>query len=310
MKIFYTVDLHAAESTFRKFTNAGPFYKADMVIFGGDFSGKMVVPIIKETKGWSCTYYGCTVSIKREEELPDLKKNLRDCGFYPLEITAAEIDKLSENDVDRIIEQKQKEIAAQWMKLADERFRRNGIPCVFIPGNADARYLDEIFSSVSYIQNGDGKVIEINGYEILSIADGHPTKFKWPREVAEEELLAKIDKLAGQVKDMSRCIFNIHVPPYDTDLDQDTLYDDDLNPILDGGELASGSTGSKAVRAAIEKYQPLLSLHGHVHGSRGVTKIGKTICINPGSDYDQGMLRGALIDIDTRGNVNYTLTSG
>lgn len=310
MKVFYTVDLHGAESTFRKFTNAGPFYKADLVIFGGDFSGKMVVPIIKEGKGWNCTYYGCKVEVKKEAELPDLKKNLRDCGFYPFEITGDAVDRLKEADVDRIIEEQQKAVLADWIKLADERFKKNRLPIVFIPGNADAHYLDDIMATASYMQNGDGKVLEVNGYQILSIGDGHPTQFKWPRELSEAELAAKIDSLASQVKDFNKCIFNIHVPPYDTDLDQDTLYDENLNPILDGGELATGSTGSKAVRAAIEKYQPVLSLHGHVHGSRGVSKIGRTTCINPGSDYDQGMLRGALVDIDGRGNVNYTLTSG
>ncbi|MED4352429.1 hypothetical protein P9265_08795 [Schinkia azotoformans] len=74
--------------------------------------------------------------------------------------------------------------------------------------------------------------------------------------------------------------------------------------------MATAPTGSKAIREAIERYQPLLSLHGNVHESRGVTRIGNTICINAGTDYDQGMLRGALIDISSDGALSYTLTAG
>jgi len=311
MKIFYCADIHAAETTFRKFTNAGKFYGVDAVIYGGDFTGKMVVPILKDQKGhYRCTYYGSTVTVKNANELPDLEKTLRECGFYPILLTDEEYDRLTEIDADRIIREQQVKIMEEWIKLADGRFRRNNIPCVFIPGNDDDYFIDSILEKASFMINGDNKVAEVNGYEILSLSSGHPTVFKYPRDISEEELGKKIDDLAAQVKNMSKCIFNIHVPPYDTNCDQDVQYDENLNPILDGGDLATGAAGSKAVRQAIEKYQPLLSLHGHIHGSRGVSKIGRTLAVNPGSDYDSGMLRGAIITIDTGGNVSYSLTSG
>jgi Icc-related predicted phosphoesterase len=67
--------------------------------------------------------------------------------------------------------------------------------------------------------------------------------------------------------------------------------------------------GSKAVRRAIETYQPILSLHGHIHESRGVATIGRTVCINPGSEYPDGVLRGAIVDFDRDGVKSYVLTS-
>lgn len=310
MRIFYAVDLHAGETAFRKFTNAGKFYQADLVLNGGDFTGKMVVPIVDSGGVYTCRYYGSTVKVKKAKELPDLEKNLRDAGFYPLLIKEAELDRLTEADVERIIRQKQMEVLEQWIRLADQRYKAAGIPCVLIPGSSDDFYLDEILSSGKHIQNGDGQIIEYKGYEILSVGGGKPSVFKHPREFSEEELFRKIDNLAKQVKDMSKCIFNIHVPPYDTELDQGILYDEDLKPVLDGDSLATAPAGSKAVREAIEKYQPLLALHGNVHESRGVTKIGRTVCINPGTDYDQGTLRGALIDIRPDGSITYTLTAG
>ncbi|MDD2585588.1 MAG: metallophosphoesterase [Syntrophomonadaceae bacterium] len=312
MKIFFATDAHAAESTFRKFTNAGPFYKADMVIYGGDFCGKMVVPIVKTSRGtWEATYYGSTVVVKDEKEIPDLQKTLRDAGFYYIELTESELNNITKEDVERITKELQIEQMSDWAKLMDERFKKNNIPCVVIPGNDDPLHLDDVLAKLEYVQNGDGKVVEVNGFEILSLGYSNPTIFKYPRDISEEELAKKIDELASQVKDMNKCIFVLHAPPYDTDLDQDTLFDEDLNPILDGDELATGATGSKAVRAAIEKYQPMLSLHGHVHASRGISNIGRTVCVNPGSNYDEIQLRGVLVEVDSNGSIrSTTLTSG
>ncbi|WP_423802488.1 metallophosphoesterase family protein [Neobacillus sp. SAB-20_R2A] len=310
MKIFYAADLHGGETAFRKFTNAGKFYKADLVIFGGDLTGKMVVPIVEKNGVYTCRYYGSTVKVKKEKELPDLERNLRDAGFYPFLVTEDELNRLNENDAELIIKEKQIEVLQEWIRLADERFSAAGIPCILIPGSVDDFYLDELMNAGSFVANGDGKIIEVNGFEILSVGGGKPSVFKYPREFSEEELAEKIEQLAAQVKDMNRCIFNIHIPPYDTDLDQGTLYDDELKPVLDGDSLATGPAGSKAVREAIEKYQPLLSLHGNVHESRGVTALGRTICINAGTDYDQGLLRGALVDVGADGQVSYTLTAG
>lgn len=312
MRLFYCSDLHGAETTFRKFTNAGPFYKADIVIFGGDWSGKIVVPIVKHRSGhWTASYYGSTVRIKRQDELADLKNTLRDAGFYPLEIEEDRLDRLTPEEADAITKKLQVEVLKNWVKIADERFRRNKLPCVVIPGDSDGFHLDDVLGEFEFVQNGDGKIVEIGGYEILSLGVGCISKFGFPREISEDEITQRIDALAGQVKDMKKCIFNIHVAPYDSGLDLEVLYDEELKPILDGGELAMGSSGSKAVRAAIEKYQPALALHGHFHNSRSVTFLGRTLCINPGSDYDTGMLRGVLVEMDTWGNiVKYTLTSG
>lgn len=310
MKLFYAGDLHGGETAFRKFTNAAKFYNAELMIYGGDFAGKMVVPIVERSGVYTCKYYGSKVKVKKSSELPGLERNLRDAGFYPYVLTEEKLNQLSEREAELIIKEKQVGVLKEWVDLADMRFSAINIPCIMIPGSVDDFYLDEILNSGRHIQNGDGKIIEVNGYEILSVGGGKPSVFNYPREYSEEELAENINRLASQVKDMSKCIFNIHIPPYDTDLDQGTLYDKDLKPVLDGDTLATGPTGSKSVREAIENYQPLLSLHGHVHESRGVTNIGRTISINAGTDYDQGLLRGALIEITSDGSVNYTLTAG
>ena len=68
--------------------------------------------------------------------------------------------------------------------------------------------------------------------------------------------------------------------------------------------------GATSVRKAIEEYQPLLGLHGHIHESRGVARLGRTICINPGSRYNEGILQGVIIDLEGNCVRNYQLTAG
>jgi len=69
--------------------------------------------------------------------------------------------------------------------------------------------------------------------------------------------------------------------------------------------------GSTAVRDVILKYQPLLSLHGHIHEAKGTARIGRTLSINAGSLYEQGVLQGVVVDLDPRKGIrSYSLTTG
>jgi len=310
VKLLFATDLHAGETCFRKFLNSAKFYGADALISGGDLTGKMVVPIIKTAGGvYEATYYGSTVKIKKESELEKLQRNLRNAGFYTILTTEAELDSFTVEDATRIIKEQTISVLESWVELADERLKTQGIPCIIMPGNDDPDYINSILDSALHIQNGADKVLKLMDYEVLSLPYAIPSPFKYPRDISEEELTQKIDELAAEVTNMDQCIFNIHIPPYDTDCDLGTVYNEDLSPVMDGGELAMDHCGSKALRAAIEKYQPLLVLSGHIHECRGIYKIGRTICINPGSDYDQGSLKGALIDLNGD-QINYTLTSG
>lgn len=310
VKLYYATDLHAGETCFRKFLNSAKFYGADALICGGDLSGKMVVPIIKRTDGvYEATYYGSTVKIKKESELERLERNLRNAGFYTIMITEAELDRLSVEDAKKITQEQTKSVLEGWVKLADQRLKPQGVPCILMPGNDDPDFIDSILDGASHIQNGANKVLKLKDYEVLSLPYSIPSPFKYARDITEEELADKIDALASTVTNMDRCIFNIHIPPYDTDCDLGVIYNEDLSPVMDGGELAMDHIGSKAVRAAIEKYQPLVALGGHIHECRGISTIGRTICINPGSDYDQGSLKGALIELNGD-QVKYTLTAG
>jgi Icc-related predicted phosphoesterase len=92
-------------------------------------------------------------------------------------------------------------------------------------------------------------------------------------------------------------VFNLHVPPYGSGLDRCPKLDASVDPPrpVSGVEIAAGST---AVADALSRHEPMLSLHGHIHESAGIREIGRTIAINPGSEYGEGVLRSTIVDID------------
>jgi Icc-related predicted phosphoesterase len=150
-------------------------------------------------------------------------------------------------------------------------------------------------------------------HTMISVGISTPTPWKTPREVPEEELGAMIDKMAALVPDMSKAIFNFHDPPKDSTLDTCPMLDWDKDPpeqIISGGQPVMHGAGSRAVRDAIEKFKPMLGLHGHIHESQSVAKIGRTTIINPGSEYAEGILRGCLVNFADGEVIGYQMTSG
>jgi Icc-related predicted phosphoesterase len=143
---------------------------------------------------------------------------------------------------------------------------------------------------------------------MLNLAWANKTPWDTPRECAEEELAEKIRVLAEQIEDMDRAIFNIHVPPYGTGLD--TAPELEGGARLKRGGAITGPVGSTAVRDAILQYQPLLSLHGHIHESRATQKLGRTISINPGSSYSDWSLQGIVVDLNGSKVKGYTPVTG
>jgi uncharacterized protein len=137
------------------------------------------------------------------------------------------------------------------------------------------------------------------------------TPWSTERECSEEELAKRISELLDSLPAGRQAIMNFHCPPYGTGLDDAPELDATLKPVIRGGRPSIVPVGSHAVRDAIKQYQPVVSLHGHIHESRGVQKIGRTLCVNPGSDYSSGVLRGAVVDIAEDGTcLDFLLTTG
>jgi len=197
----------------------------------------------------------------------------------------------------------------RWMKMAADKLRGTGVRIFVSPGNDDEMEVDDVIRRAEVVELGEGRVMEFDGFVMISTGWSNPTPWKTHREESEEQLAGRIDAMASQVPDTSRAIFNLHCPPFKSGLDEAPAIDADLR-LLHGGR-ALRPVGSTAVREVIEKRQPLLSLHGHIHESKGAVKIGKTLSINPGSAYEEGMLMGAIIQLDPKKGIkSYQLVNG
>jgi len=313
-RIFFATDVHGSDICWKKFIAAGDFYKANLIILGGDMTGKALVPIIGEKDG-TCTvdFQDNRMVLKKPEEVPKLEKRISDRGYYPIQIERSLLDGFSAEKAtewsNETFGNLMIERVRSWLKYADQKLKSSRVGCYVCPGNDDVFNIDEIIRESESISSAESRVLEIGGaYEMVSTGWSTPTPWKTPRECSEEELGKKIAKMTDQLKNPEKSVFNLHDPPFGSHLDEAPDLTKDLD--LKGGGRITKSVGSVAVREAIEKHQPMLGLHGHIHESKGVTKIGRTTCINPGSVYEEGTLLGAIVDLEDRKVKQYYLTAG
>jgi uncharacterized protein len=301
LRLFFATDIHGSERCFRKFLNAGSFYGADILVMGGDMTGKMLLPVVALQDGrYAATIAGRERTVDADE-LPALKAMIANGGFYAHECSVEELAALRADPaaVDTLFRSLMTETIERWLSLAAERL--NGRACLMAPGNDDPAFVDALLDGSDVVVNPEGRVTPLpGGYELISCGTSNPTPWDTPRELPEESLSALIEESAAQVERPERAIFNLHVPPRDTPIDQAVLLDGELRPVMESGSPVIGGVGSSAVRAAIERYQPMLGLHGHIHESRGEARIGRTVSLNPGSEYGEGVLRGVLVTLSEK----------
>jgi len=308
IRLFFVTDLHGSELCFRKFISAISIYNADAAIALGDLAGKMVVPIFDNGNGtYDVNFLAQDIHLNNKTELDQQLAKINNIGFYPYMTDKKEADHLrsNQNEVMTIFHRLINERMQHWIDLADEKLKDSKAKIFMAPGNDDPMEMDAILESSKVMKSAAMKNLDVLGYEMITIAHTSPTPWDTPREWSEEEMTKNIDKLAGTIKTMERAIFNFHDPPYGTMLD--------YAPKLRDMRQSAGETehvGSTAVSEAIKKYQPFLGLHGHIHESRAAQKIGRTFCVNPGSEYGEGGLRGVLLTLADTKMKSYVFTSG
>ena len=312
MKMFFATDIHGSEICWKKFLNAAAFYKADLVVLGGDVTGKAMVPIIAYPGYWETRIRGELIRVETREDLTAVEQRIRDRGFYPFVITQDEYGHIagSEEAKDERFAREMLRSLDRWLTMADDKLGHRGdIPCILNGGNDDIFDIDPIIESSPAVTFAEGKVLDLGGFYMASMGWTNPTPWDTHREAPESDLALKIDAVAASVPDLSRAIFNFHAPPYGTGLDEAPALDASLRPTHGGAVMKP--VGSTAVREAIVKYQPLLSVHGHIHESKGVARLGRSLAVNPGSSYSDGVLQAALLELNPKkGKVKYVLVNG
>ena len=311
-KLFFATDIHGSDICWSKFLNAGKFYEADVLILGGDMTGKAVVPVIHQGgNNYKVTLLEQEFDITTENEMNDMVKRIRSRGYYPYITNPDELQYLKDQPqvINEIFVTQVLKVVQQWMDLADKKLAGTSLRVYCSPGNDDMEEVDEIIRGSHCVQLVEGQVTQLDAHHEM-IASGWSNRTPWNthREEDETQLKVRYEAMICQLKDPRNAIFDIHVPPYRSGLDDAPELDKDLRPVLAGQSIQP--VGSTALREAILKYQPLLGLHGHIHEGRGATRVGKTLCINPGSMYEQGTLLGTLVKIGRNKIENYVLTTG
>ena len=312
MRIFYATDVHGSDICWRKFLNAGAFHKADVLIMGGDMTGKAMVPIVANGSSWELTLQDQKLTLTTEAEVVAMEKRISDRGYYPIRLTREEVNAWAADPslVDVRFKAEIVRGVERWMAIADEKLRGSQIRCIVSPANDDMFEIDEIIERATIPVLGEAVAIDLEGLTMISTGWTNPTPWNTFRELPEDQLRVKIDELVKAAPDPHRAIFNFHVPPYGSNLDNAPKLDAAMNYVSGGQSLIP--VGSHAVRDAILHYGPLLSLHGHIHEGRGAVKLGRTLAVNPGSTYEDGVLQAAIVDLDTKkGSVKrYLLING
>ncbi len=301
MRVFFATDIHGSEVCWRKFLNAGKFHKADVLIMGGDMTGKAMVPIVANGSNWELELQGQHHVLTTEDELRAMEKRISDRGYYPIRLTRDEVDAWAADAtlVDARFQAVMLDNVERWMALGDERLAGTGIRCIVSPANDDIFELDPIIDARGASRAGRGATRSRSTASRSSRpATPIPTPWNTYRELPEPELRERIDGLVAQVPDPHRAIFNFHAPPYGSNLDNAPKLDADMNYVSGGQALIP--VGSHAVRESILAYGPPLSLHGHIHEGKGAVKLGSTLAVNPGSSYEDGVLQAAIVDLDRR----------
>lgn len=309
LKIFFVTDIHGSNICYRKFLNALPIYGVDIGIMLGDLTGKVLVPLVeKSTSTWECTLMGQHFEIETKDELNKIKKTIENAGYYWVHQTRDEFNatKADPTKIDALFKRLVFERIEEWLALADERLEGKPFTMYMAPGNDDWFEIDDMIDKARLVHPCDNRVVDLDGYEMVTSSWSNPTPWDTPRELPEDELEARLEGLCKQVKNYDRAIFNFHVPPHGYSLDLCPKLDENLVMAAEE-KIHAGSIGAKRM---VEKYQPLLGLFGHIHESRGAQKAGRTLMINPGSEYSEGVLKGAIVMLHKKKVKDYVFTSG
>ncbi|MEM0117277.1 MAG: metallophosphoesterase [Conexivisphaerales archaeon] len=313
-RILFVTDIHGSDRLFLKLMNAAKVYGAETLIIGGDIAGKTLIPVFQRNDGYSTEFNGEKRILGSKDELERLVRDIRAAGEYAYITTEEEWKSLlkDEKRLNELFERLIEENIRSWCEIAEERLRPIHARLIMNTGNDDPPELGKVIESSGFVEYPNEKVIELDAHhEMISLGYSNITPWRLPGDLPEDEIAARIQNLVSKTKDIRNAIFNIHVPPYNTHLDVAPKLDADLKPKLSpGGEPEFVHVGSTAVRQAIERYQPLAGLHGHIHESRGYSRIGRTHCFNPGSEYSAGVLKGVLINLGDDKIVSHIFTSG
>lgn len=311
VSILFASDFHGSSLCFQTFINLAVELRVTAAIVGGDLTGKYPTFVTRVGDHWEATIGDVRRIAASDEEFHQLKQDIENVGGYPRVVTDYEFERLRNDQpsIDRVVAEEAPVRLRNWLAFADQTLAGPGVRLILMCGNDDPWELDQIIADFPSVGNPDSAPILLEGHYIVGESTAYKTPWGCPRDREEPAIADRINAKLEKVPLPSRkqAIFVFHCPPKDTPLDQAYGTDAKQRTAVSAGQALLKSAGSSAVRAAIERYEPLLSLHGHIHEAEGFCKLGRTLCFNPGSEYAHGVLRAWLIHLRPDSVVDYKL---
>jgi Icc-related predicted phosphoesterase len=309
MRLFFVTDIHGSDLCFRKFLGAaGGRKRADVLVIGGDILGKVLVPIVHLRSGhYQATSRGRVYKLESKAAVREFELALAAFGTYGHPCGEEEAEEVRSNPelAESVLTKARIARLERWLDLAERRLQNSTVTLIINPGNDDPFYVDGLLRKSAKVIVPEGIAVELpDGLTMISTGYTNRTPWNCPRDIGENELAERIRRMTATISDFDGCIFNFHAPPFGTGLDLAPEIDAELRPVLDLG--GNGvPVGSVAVLEAIRECQPLVGLHGHVHESHAFALIGRTMCFNPGSDYENGNLQGVFLEIGSDRRISF-----
>lgn len=311
-RCFFATDIHGSERCFRKFLAAARVYEADALILGGDIAGKAIVPMKRMPDGRIALSHDDQSMVLSESDAEPTIARLKDAGLYPRFCGEEEYARLGSDEEyrERVFDEVIREQTAGWCALAAERLDES-VRLIITPGNDDPLVIDDVLRGAANVECPERELLQLGPITLASLGNTNQTPWHTPREYTEEQLAEQIDEMLAPARTDAKMVFNFHCPPKGSGLDTAAKLDETLKPVVVGGHQEQVAAGSEAVLQAIERYRPVVGLHGHIHESAGAWRHNGTICLNPGSEYGSGTLKGALVVFDADGSYRaHVLTTG
>jgi len=296
-RILFAADLHGGETYFLKVLSLSKSSKVDILLLSGDLTGKAIVPIVKlDEDVYATNFFGVDYRMK-QSELPKIQNEIRKAGYYYYHCSRVEYEEFRAKPerVTELFDKLMQSMIESWIGKIEELLP-NEMRVIISPGNDDTFAIDDVLRNSRRVEYTIGKAIDLDDRHCMVSCDWvNPTPWNSPRECSEGELEKKLRAEIQRAPSTESLVCDFHAPPYNTVLDLAPKLGKDMRPKFFMGQPAMEHVGSTSVRKVLEAFQPELALHGHIHESAGICKIKKTTCINPGSQYVEGIMHGCLV---------------
>ncbi|MFW5837171.1 MAG: hypothetical protein ACOCVM_04130, partial [Desulfovibrionaceae bacterium] len=206
--LFFASDIHGRERFWRKFVNAAEFFRADILIFGGNMIGCGLQPLIQEDSGqWRTVLGDAEFRARDPSELEELEARALDAGLYPVRLTPGEAEQLQADSEaqHRLLAEQAMRQARRFTELAEKRLAPTGRRLIIVPGEHDPPEFREAAAdlpSVSWMESGTTRLDA--HHEIVS---------QGPCASGDEPMVAALDAAIGSLDGVYQSIFLFSTPP-------------------------------------------------------------------------------------------------